>query len=169
MPSMTSPWPLSDAGRGCMPGRHRVYRSGISNQRCENDDTCMTMCVAEVATTGVNLRSIEALTAIGERFLHWYRMGSPGIGTTTRAVLTAATTGADMRAAAAAHHARTRRAASNGALMRTAPVALAHLGDDDALVEAAIAVASLTHADPLAGQSCAIWCIAIDRAIPRTA
>ena len=129
------------------------------------DDTCMTMCVAEVAATGVDLRSVEALTAIGERFLHWYRMGSPGIGWTTRAVLTAATTGADLRAAAVAHYARTRRAASNGALMRTAPVALAHLGDDDALVEAAIAVASLTHADPLAGQSCAIWCIAIDRAI----
>jgi ADP-ribosyl-[dinitrogen reductase] hydrolase len=49
--------------------------------------------------------------------------------------------------------------------MRTAPVALAHLGDDDAIAFAARAVAELTHADPLAGDSCVLWCIAINRAI----
>ncbi len=49
--------------------------------------------------------------------------------------------------------------------MRTAPVASAALGDDDALVESAMAVATLTHADPVAGEACAVWCVAIDRAI----
>jgi ADP-ribosyl-[dinitrogen reductase] hydrolase len=49
--------------------------------------------------------------------------------------------------------------------MRTAPVALAHLGDDAAIADASRAVAALTHADPLAGDSCVLWGIAIDRAI----
>jgi len=49
--------------------------------------------------------------------------------------------------------------------MRTAPVALAYLGDDEAIAAAARSVASLTHADPLAGDSCVLWCIAIDRAV----
>jgi ADP-ribosyl-[dinitrogen reductase] hydrolase len=129
------------------------------------DDTCMTICIAEVAAAGMDLRSTEALSAIGDRFLNWYWHGSPGIGRTTQSVLASALTGVDLPVAAVAYQARTGGSASNGALMRTAPVALAHLGDDEAMVEAAIAVAGLTHADPLAGQSCAIWCIAIDRAI----
>jgi ADP-ribosylglycohydrolase len=129
------------------------------------DDTCLTICIAEVAATGGDLRSAEALTAIGARFLDWYRGGAPGIGRTTSAVLSSAHNESDLPSTARAYYERTRRTASNGALMRTAPVALAHLGDDHTIVEAAIAVASLTHADPLAGESCAIWCIAIDRAI----
>jgi ADP-ribosylglycohydrolase len=49
--------------------------------------------------------------------------------------------------------------------MRTGPLALGHLGDDKRLVEVAMSVSALTHADPVAGEPCALWCIAIDRAI----
>jgi hypothetical protein len=49
--------------------------------------------------------------------------------------------------------------------MRTAPVALAALGNDDAIVELAMTISALTHGDPLAGEACVLWCIAIDRAI----
>ena len=49
--------------------------------------------------------------------------------------------------------------------MRTAPVALAYIGDDGAIVRAATQISGLTHADPVAGEACAIWCVAIDRAI----
>jgi ADP-ribosylglycohydrolase len=45
--------------------------------------------------------------------------------------------------------------------MRTAPVALAHLGDTDAIVHAATAVGELTHADPRAGEACVLWSLAI--------
>src|SRR5579875_3202946 len=129
------------------------------------DDTALTLAVAEVAATGIDLRRDEALDRIGDRFLDWYRAGAPGIGATTRRALSRARSGADLRRAAVALPRRASRSASNGAVMRTAPVALAHLGDDPAMAEAAVGVARLTHPDELAAESCVIWCIAIDRAI----
>lgn len=53
----------------------------------------------------------------------------------------------------------------NGSLMRTTPVALAHLGDDHAIARSAVDVSALTHGDPLAGEACVLWCIGIDRAV----
>ena len=49
--------------------------------------------------------------------------------------------------------------------MRTAPVALAYLDDEAALVQAARAVSELTHHDPDAGDACVLWCTAIRHAI----
>ncbi|MGM0819324.1 MAG: ADP-ribosylglycohydrolase family protein, partial [Actinomycetota bacterium] len=43
--------------------------------------------------------------------------------------------------------------------------ALACLGDDAALAALARAVSELTHADPLAGDACVLWCVAVDRAV----
>ena len=51
------------------------------------------------------------------------------------------------REASVTLHERTGRTAGNGSLMRTAPVALAYLDDEAALVEAARAVSELTHYD----------------------
>jgi hypothetical protein len=48
--------------------------------------------------------------------------------------------------------------------MRTSPVALARLGDPDAIAQAATAVSALTRADPVVGDVCVLWCLAIDRA-----
>jgi protein-tyrosine phosphatase len=62
-------------------------------------------------------------------------------------------------------HKLTGRTAGNGSLMRTAPVALAYLDDEAALVEAACAVSELTHYDPEAGEACVLWCLAIRHAI----
>jgi hypothetical protein len=70
-----------------------------------------------------------------------------------------------MRRLAAELHRRTGRSAGNGSLMRTGPVALAHLGDSDAIAEAARAVSTLTHHDPVAGDACVLWCLAIDLAV----
>lgn len=125
------------------------------------DDTSMAVCIAEVAATG----HLDP-DAVGERFLAWARSGPADIGISTRSVLARAADGAQLPAVAADYYAdHPHGAAGNGALMRTGPVALAHLGDDAAIAAAARAVAELTHADPLAGDSCVLWCIAIDRAI----
>ena len=125
------------------------------------DDTQQAICVAESAASG----ALDA-GGIGQAFLEWFADDPKDVGNQTRAVLTAARTGEDLRAASQSYFERhPDGAAGNGSLMRTAPVALAHLGDDESIVAAAREISALTHADPLAGEACAIWCIAIDRAV----
>ena len=108
--------------------------------------------------------------------MDWCLAGPKDVGVSTGAVLAEAdricreADGADpadcCRGAAWAYFgAHPRGAAGNGSLMRTAPVALAHLGDDAAIARAATEVSGLTHGDPLAGEACVLWCIAIDRAV----
>src|SRR3954453_14834946 len=41
-----------------------------------SDDTQMAVCIGEVAATGVDLRSADALDAIAERFLDWRSGGA---------------------------------------------------------------------------------------------
>ena len=62
-------------------------------------------------------------------------------------------------------HEQTGRTAGNGSLMRTAPVALAHLGDPEAIAVAARRLSDLTHADPEAGDACVLWSLAISTAV----
>jgi hypothetical protein len=49
--------------------------------------------------------------------------------------------------------------------MRTAPVALAFLEDEEALAVAARAISQLTHFGPDAGDACVLWCCAIRHAV----
>lgn len=125
------------------------------------DDTSMALCIAEVTATG----SVDPLEIAG-RFLDWYRGHPPDVGNQTRAVLSGAAGPSDVPIRAAAHYAKhPHGSGGNGSLMRTGPVALAHLGDDEALAASARAISDLTHADPVAGDACVLWCVAIDRAV----
>ncbi len=141
-----------------------------------SDDTALAVVIADVAATGADLREPAGLDAVAEGFLEWYARGGDGVGRQTAAVLGAAreqldrgaegvSPGAVVTECAAAYARDHERAAGNGALSRTAPVALAHLDDRDALAEAARAVAALTHADPLAGDACVLWCEAVRVAV----
>lgn len=56
--------------------------------------------------------------------------------------------------------------AGNGSLMRTGPVAFAHLGDTESLVKAARAMSALTHPNEYAMDVCVLWTLAIDHSIP---
>jgi ADP-ribosylglycohydrolase len=125
------------------------------------DDTSMAICIAEVTAQGE-----PDPIRIGDRFLDWYRSNPKDVGIQTRAVLATAESGEDLSRLANDYFTRNPKgAAGNGSLMRTAPIALAHLGDDQAIWESAQTISALTHGDPLAGEACALWCIAIDRAI----
>jgi ADP-ribosyl-[dinitrogen reductase] hydrolase len=144
------------------------------------DDTQQTVALAECTATGA-----VDLDAVAQALLGWWASRPPDVGISTAAVLGSAARavgagragahdaagGPDSPAVslvrAAADHlaAHPTGGAGNGALMRTAPIALVHLGDDTAIATAARSVATLTHADPLAGDSCVLWCIAIDRAV----
>jgi ADP-ribosylglycohydrolase len=133
-----------------------------------SDDTAQALAILEVAATGADLRSEEALDLVAQGFADWYADGPPDVGIQTSRVLGLAgrrTTAARMRDAALAVHEQTGRSAGNGSLMRTVPVALAHLDDEAALVEAATRVSELTHHDPMAGEACAQWCVVLRRTI----
>jgi ADP-ribosyl-[dinitrogen reductase] hydrolase len=124
------------------------------------DDTAQAVGIARVTATGST-----DVTAIGAQFLEWYASGPRDVGMTTRAALGAVEGAGALTAAAARHYEATGRGAGNGSLMRTAPVALAHLGDDPAIARLATDVSLLTHGDPLAAEACVLWSIAIDRAV----
>jgi ADP-ribosyl-[dinitrogen reductase] hydrolase len=134
-----------------------------------SDDTEMAVCIAEVAATGADLRTDEALEQIAQGFLRWYDDGPPDIGVQTRHVLSETkrrgASARTMRLVSQELHRQTGRTAGNGSLMRTGPVALAHLGDAAALADAAESISALTHADPRAGEACVLWCLAIDHAV----
>lgn len=130
-----------------------------------SDDTSMAIAVAEGLRAGASLD--EQLDGIARRFLDWFRSSPPDVGIQTRAVLSdvadvpEAGLAIAMTAAADAYARQHPHAAGNGALMRTAPIALAHLDDRDACAEAVRAVAALTHADPDVGDSCVLWTEAV--------
>ena len=133
-----------------------------------SDDTAQAFAILEVTATGADLRSTAALDAVAQSFADWYAGGPADVGIQTSAVLGRAgrsPTAAELTAAATAVHEQTGRSAGNGSLMRTVPVALAHLDDPDALVEAAMKVSALTHHDPMAGEACAVWCLLLRHAI----
>lgn len=139
-----------------------------------SDDTSMAVAIARVAATGADLATEDALDRVADGFLAWYDDNPPDVGMQTRAVLSTtrrrlasgeAGVSRVMAEEAAAFAAARTHSAGNGALMRTAPVALAHLDDRDHLAVAARLVAELTHGDPLAGDSCVLWCEAIRVAV----
>ncbi|MCG7524011.1 ADP-ribosylglycohydrolase family protein [Streptomyces sp. OfavH-34-F] len=137
-----------------------------------SDDTQMHVCIAEVAATGADLRTPEALDAIAMNFLRWYGSGPADVGNQTRSVL-----GTTMRAkgtspseamlAVSRRHAAAhpKSSAGNGSLMRTGIVALAYLDDATAMAEAARLVSELTHADPDCAEACILWCSGIRTAV----
>jgi ADP-ribosylglycohydrolase/predicted protein tyrosine phosphatase len=128
------------------------------------DDTEMAICIGRVAVVTPDLDDPAALAAVGDSFRKW-ALDARDVGVQTRAVLSAARSGAELPALARAYFERGNNAAGNGSLMRTAPVALACLGDDDALAEVPMLVSALTHGDPLAGEACVLWSTGIDRAV----
>lgn len=158
------------------PGEHAAMLGGGLGDFAPgewSDDTAMAVAVAEglLAARGGG-GSVEDEIAV--RFLAWYDDGPPDIGNQTAAVLGATrralaggSTGAgavvrrEARAFARAHP----HSAGNGALMRTGVVALAHLDDRAALARSAREIAGLTHADPLAGDSCVLWCESVRVAV----
>ncbi|WP_445167504.1 ADP-ribosylglycohydrolase family protein [Mycolicibacterium sp. Dal123E01] len=133
------------------------------------DDTSMAIVIAEVAASDIDLREGSAQDAIVTRWREW-AVDAKDVGIQTRRVLReadrrGAITAESARIESAKLHVESGRTAGNGSLMRTAPVALAYLHDEDAMVEAARAISELTHYDPHAGDACVLWCCAIAHAV----
>lgn len=138
-----------------------------------SDDTSMLAAIARAAADHGELRSSAALDAVAAGFLEWYASDPPDVGYQTRAVLDRASRadtggrgiGAVMTEESLLVLAERSRSAGNGALMRTAPVPLAHLNDRVQTAAAARDVARLTHAHRDAVESCVLWCESIRVAV----
>lgn len=134
------------------------------------DDTAMAVPILEALAAGESLRDTHVLS--GRLLAEWigWAAGARDVGNQTRAVLARldrASTEDDARAAAKAVHDLRGRSAGNGALMRTAPVALGYLADgrEHRLVEAAARVAQLTHWETSNIEASALWCLLIRQTI----
>jgi ADP-ribosylglycohydrolase len=132
------------------------------------DDTSMAIAVAEAALRHP-LTTEAGLDAVATEFLRWVASDPNDIGVQTRGVLrhvSGPTAEALREAATTFTNEHPGRNAGNGALMRTAPVALSTLNNTDQdAARAAIEVGRLTHADPSSGEACALWTLAIRHAI----
>ncbi|MBC9958377.1 ADP-ribosylglycohydrolase family protein [Yimella sp. cx-51] len=142
-----------------------------------SDDSQMAICIAQASAAGGALSSdSDALNEVARAFIDWKNAGATDIGNQTRDVLGAAEGYAHYGARigdrsvdepdfpwamcctkeATDYSAGNPRAAGNGALMRNGIVGLTRVHDRRATAAAARAVASLTHADPLAIASCVL-------------
>ena len=134
------------------------------------DDTSMMIPILESVAAGQPLDDPATLGRIVAAWADWAQDGAT-IGRQTAAVferLTANTEDAARRAAVAVHEERG-RSGGNGSLMRTAPIALAYLGDGKKreLAEASRRISELTHVDEDAGDACMLWSVAIRSTIRR--
>lgn len=135
------------------------------------DDTDMALVIADVAHERGGLDHPAALDDIVTGWGQWSAQAKDvGIQTSQVLAVVRSHAGKDApaeasRTAAASLHDRTGLTAGNGSLMRTAPVALAYLDDPDRLWQRAHDISALTHHDPVAGEACALWCMAIRHAV----
>ena len=137
------------------------------------DDTAQMLAIA-MAAVDHDLSPVAGEDAVAALLQEWYlspaRLKDIGIHSSAvfSAVSTLPATGLASRFREAALGKEGRhpgRSGGNGALMRTAPVALALWDEPSAMVHSAMRLASMTHADERSSESCAVWCLAIQRAL----
>ena len=138
------------------------------------DDTAQMVAVASAIADGHDLTKDDGQEAVAENLLDWYyspaREKDIGIhtGAVMRQVATVSGPGLADRfrdMAKRKEEQQPNSSGGNGALMRTAPIALAYLDDPRAMVVAAQHTALLTHDDDASANACAVWCLAIREAI----
>ena len=128
----------------------------------------MAIAIGEAIATGGDARDEAVQDTIVARWLGWSRTAKD-VGIQTHRYSAGPPARESQRSGPAPKrprlHQRTGRSAGNGSLMRTAPLALAYLDDEQGLVEAARAISELTHFDPDAGDACVLWTVAIRHAV----
>ncbi len=115
------------------------------------DDTQMALCIARsIVDVGV-----FDPADIASRFVQWYHSNPPDIGNTTVMSLRALDAGTSWDEAGRLTHAQMKpRDASNGSVMRCAPVALYARGDAEANALFSAQSSVITHANPLSVEGC---------------
>src|SRR4051794_14733923 len=111
-------------------------------------DTAMTLALA---TSLIEQGGYDADRVLGS-YVTWYRSDPPGLSDHMRQVFATVDGGADAYRATSAVHFDGAATSGNGAVARTTPIGIAFAGREDALRDATLADAALTHFDPLAGK-----------------
>jgi len=123
------------------------------------DDTAMALCIVRSA---LEMGRIDP-EDIARKFLEWYLSDPPDIGNTTRFALHKLSEGARWdQAGDAAYRMFRERSASNGSLMRTAPISLIDTGSPERIKNDSRAVSRITHAHPRCIASCIAYNLLID-------
>lgn len=133
------------------------------------DDTGMALFLAE----GLIAYPGDPVQEVGRRFMEWGE-SAVDVGNTIRAALESAATQGNGRrsgltrqgpdtidwaeASRATPQAQKGRAAGNGSLMRTLPVALAY-PDPNQMLDVSACISAMTHWDPQAEVCCAAFCL----------
>ena len=124
------------------------------------DDTQMSLAILfSLATCNSSTESIA------QNFLDWHNSNPPDVGKQTRSVLSATEKPGEMLAVSKAFMDANPKAAGNGALMRTSPVALTALNDKERIKKHASEIAALTHSHVDSVNACILWTLAINDAI----
>jgi ADP-ribosylglycohydrolase len=119
------------------------------------DDTQLAVCLARSLADHGRLDT----TDVARRYVAWHEHAFDCGNQTGAALARLAAGAAASDPGRAVWRASGRRAAGNGSLMRTAPLAL--VLDGEPLIDAAIAESQLTHADPRCLLACAVYDVAI--------
>ena len=112
----------------------------------------MTLCVAE----GILEAPDDPVEAVGRRFLAWQKTAKDVGATISEA--SRRYRGRWPKASSSTSAAKSRRAAGNGSLMRTLPVALAY-PDRGRMLRQAAPISAMTHWDSQAEVCCAVYCL----------
>ncbi|MGB6369257.1 MAG: ADP-ribosylglycohydrolase family protein, partial [Thermoanaerobaculia bacterium] len=150
--------PAEFLSQEALRARHGTLMEMVGGGSCNwapgewTDDTGMTLCVAE----GILENLDDPVPAIGERFLEWKKTAKD-VGNTIRSALDGFR-GDWAEASRGTSAAISGKAAGNGSLMRTLPVALAY-PDRDQMLTASARISAMTHWDPQAELACAIYCL----------
>ena len=144
--------PVSGLGAEALAGRahSEMTGGGLYGLRPGQGtgDTGMTMTLASSLIEQGGFEADRVLAS----YVSWYRTDPPGMSEQMRQVLESVAGGADAYRATSAVHFDGAATSGNGALARTTPIGIAFAGRDDALRDATVADAALTHFDPLAGK-----------------
>ncbi|SNX54055.1 ADP-ribosylglycohydrolase family protein [Thermoanaerobacterium sp. RBIITD] len=125
------------------------------------DDTEMTLAVAE----GIIENKADPVPKIGEHFLRWAATNPYDIGGTVKTAIRSMwiynLSNYEWEIAAKkAHEWLDGKSAGNGALMRTIPVGIVYKDEID-IIKRSVAIAKMTHFDPKAGLTCAIYSLMV--------
>jgi ADP-ribosyl-[dinitrogen reductase] hydrolase len=124
---------------------------GLAVGEAQGEGTADTAMSLALASTLIEQGGYDADRVLGS-YVSWYRSDPPGLSDHMRQVLATVEGGADAYRATSSVHFDGASTSGNGAVARTTPIGIAFAGREDALRDATLADAALTHFDPLAGK-----------------